>query len=289
MKLINSEFVPVAFDQFYQRQQKDAEGNFYRRIAGQSRNRDFSRTTQGCYVADAAGNLYGFNNNYGPENLHKMMRHALNRFNAKKEKLAGLAKIKSASSDPNHARSLPDGATVIQVNSRVKAKIYTKDERRLIFGKATSRDNLWLLEEEKQALAAKKIPKSLFRRMARFHLVDNTRGEPSHWKTDEIKRIRVRFTKKNEFQGTVHLETADKRRGYVASFRGFVEFDALGELDRFDVVVRGNHWGKGKWVSYAPRGEFPLLIAFRVADKKDVAYSLPPHGTKGWLEGYYEN
>ena len=289
MKLINSEFVPVAFDQFYQRQQKDAEGNFYRKIAGQSRNRNFDRTTQGCYVADAAGNFYGFNNNYGPENLQKMMRHALNRFNAKKESLAGLAKIKSASSDPRHARALPKDATVIQVNSKVEAKIYTTDERRLIFGKATSRDNLWLLDEEKKALASRKIPKSLFRRMARFHFADNTRGEPSHWKTDEIKRIKVRFTEKNQFQGSVHLETEDKRRGYVASFRGFVDFDASGKLNRFDVVVRGNHWGKGEWVSYAPRGEFPLLIAFRIADEKDVAYSLPPHGTKGWLEGYYDN
>jgi hypothetical protein len=44
---LKSRFVPVALDQAYQRRQNDAEGEFYRKIAGQGPRNDFDDTTQG--------------------------------------------------------------------------------------------------------------------------------------------------------------------------------------------------------------------------------------------------
>ena len=55
VKMLKSRFIPVAIDQAYQRRQKDAEGEFYRKIAGQSPRNNFNSTTQGFYVATASG------------------------------------------------------------------------------------------------------------------------------------------------------------------------------------------------------------------------------------------
>ena len=51
--LLKTRFVPVAIDQAYQRRQQDAEGEFYRRIAGQGPRNDFRNTTQGMPIDPA--------------------------------------------------------------------------------------------------------------------------------------------------------------------------------------------------------------------------------------------
>ena len=45
--MLKTKFVPVAIDQAYQRRQKDTEGDFYRKIAGQGPRSNFNNTTQG--------------------------------------------------------------------------------------------------------------------------------------------------------------------------------------------------------------------------------------------------
>ena len=65
--MLREDFVPVAIDQAYERRQKDNEGEFYRRIAGQGPRKDFDNTTQGFYVATAAGDLLLYNNNRDPD------------------------------------------------------------------------------------------------------------------------------------------------------------------------------------------------------------------------------
>ncbi|SVD90759.1 uncharacterized protein METZ01_LOCUS443613, partial [marine metagenome] len=57
VKLLQTRFVPVAIDQAYQRRQQDAEGNFYRKIAGQGPRNNFQGTTQGIYIAAPDGRL----------------------------------------------------------------------------------------------------------------------------------------------------------------------------------------------------------------------------------------
>ena len=60
VNLLQTRFVPAAIDQFYQRQQKDAEGTFYRKIAAQGPWKNVNGTTQGLYIATADGKLLGF-------------------------------------------------------------------------------------------------------------------------------------------------------------------------------------------------------------------------------------
>ena len=62
--MLQEEFIPVALDQWYERRQQDAKGEFYRKIAAQGPRNDFEQTTQGHYVCDATGKLFGFNGNH---------------------------------------------------------------------------------------------------------------------------------------------------------------------------------------------------------------------------------
>ena len=74
VKMLRTRFVPVAIDQAYQRRQQDAEGEFYRKIAGQGPRSNFQSTTQGFYIATAQGKLLLYNNNRDPVKVQRLMK-----------------------------------------------------------------------------------------------------------------------------------------------------------------------------------------------------------------------
>ena len=95
---------------------------------------------------------------------------------------------------------------------------------RTIFYSAVSRDNLWISKKEHQALVDGKFLTSLQQRLARYHLVDNTRGEPPMWREDEVKKVILKM-KDGVITGEAHLETASSDRGYIADIYGVIEFE----------------------------------------------------------------
>ena len=111
-------------------------------------------------------------------------------------------------------------------------------------------------------------------------LNDNTRGEPGRWRNSEVKTLRLEFTPGTEgrITGEVHLENAAGDRGYKADVLGFVTA-ADGQLTRFDLVVRGNYWGEGRYARNAPEGEFPFAAAFRLSEGTEP-YDIPPPGVR---------
>jgi hypothetical protein len=172
---------------------------------------------------------------------------------------------------------------------RVRAKVLdgyepTIDQWKQIFQSSTSRDNLWISADEHQALVRGDVPESLQRRMARFHLVDNTRGEPPMWKKDEIRDIGIKL-EGSGLAGVVHLASRRGDRGYDAELKGIVEVKD-GAVVRFDMVALGEFLGEGAYTRGAPKGKFPLAISFSLADGSDTADLVPPQGSRGWLEGY---
>ncbi|HYE99667.1 MAG TPA: hypothetical protein VEJ18_12190, partial [Planctomycetota bacterium] len=73
----------------------------------------------------------------------------------------------------------PKGGLVLSVTSRV-TEGYTKgsDPEISAFQDSLGRDVLWARADEHAALARGEMPRSLAVRLARFNLIDNTRGEP---------------------------------------------------------------------------------------------------------------
>jgi len=279
-RLLKSRFIPVAIDQAYQRRQKDTEGDFYRKIAGQGPRNNFKGTTQGLYLATASGKLLGYNNNRGGDRIRRMMKKALEGFEA-----PAAVVIKRSKVDARYNPKPPEGGMVVRVQSKVLGGYEkTEDRWRKIFQDTLSRDNLWVTKEEQDALAAGRVPPALQKRIARYHLVDNTRGEPPMWKADEIRSIEFSL-KDGRLSGSVHLETASGERGYKVSLLGHVE-KKNGKITRFDLVALGDFWGEGTYTRGAPKGRFPLGASFTLADGSDIADGVPPQGSRGWVRGY---
>ena len=173
---------------------------------------------------------------------------------------------------------------------RTRAKVLsgyedTDDEWKKIFQSAVSRDNLWVTRDERKSIAESgQIPRSLKHRIARFHLVDNTRGEPPMWRPEDVREINLRLTG-TAVTGNVKLISRDGSRSYNADLRGIVEV-ADGQVTRFDMVANGRFRGEGRYTRDSPKGEFPLAVAFSLADGTETADGIPPQGSRGWIDGY---
>jgi hypothetical protein len=140
------------------------------------------------------------------------------------------------------------------------------------------REQLWLRKDEVQALVKGEWPASLQKRIARFHLVDNTRGTPTGWAEADVKQLEMTL-ERGCLKGRAHLETKDGRRGYKADLLGFIQ-SKDGKVTRFDLVVRGQFWGHGQYTPGAPKGRFPLAIAFTLAGPSDPLYRLVPDAVR---------
>jgi hypothetical protein len=287
VSMLHAEFVPVAIDQAYQRRQKDTEGDFYRKIAGQSPRNNFQSTTQGFYIATADGELLLYNNNRDPAKLRRLMRQKLKEFAARVSANSTAEELYAEELDPRYNVRPPEGGLVVRVRSKVLGGYEpTEDRWRQIFQNALSRDNLWVTRSEHRALVQGDFPLSLQRRIARFHLVDNTRGEPPMWKKDEIRKLDVKLDG-DALSGEAHLGTGRGDRGFEAELKGHIAVKD-GAVCRFDIVVLGDFWGEGRFTRNAPQGRFPLAISFTLADGTDVADRIPPQGSRGRVSGYLQ-
>jgi len=287
VELLKTRFVPVAIDQACQRRQKDSEGEFYRKIASQSPRNNFNATTQGFYIATPRGDLMLYNNNRDPAKLLRLMKERLREYNLGAHTKRVLP-LNPEIVDPRYTIEAPQGGLVVRVQAKVlDGYQQAKSSSQAIFQSAISRDNLWITQSEHESVLAGRFPRKLAERIARFHLVDNTRGEPPMWKKDEIRSLEMKLDE-GELTGSVHLETADGQRGYVTELRGQIEVDD-DQVRVFDVVSLGEFWGEGRFTRNAPEGRFPLVVTFRLADGSDVADPLPPQGARGWVDGYLKN
>ncbi|NIP98364.1 MAG: hypothetical protein GWO24_35115, partial [Akkermansiaceae bacterium] len=207
----------------------------------------------------ASGKLLGFNNNRDPERILRMLRESLARFGAlpASERSPGAVRVPPldrSDLDRRYARTPPngDGGLVVKVHSRVLEKDRQTGQylacgkpgehrggfRHNGFGAAT--DHLWIRAGELQSFlksvstqgAGTDLPPAIATRVARFHLVDNTRGEPPHWRRDEIRKLRLQAVPVNgrpgslRLTGQFHLETKQGDRGYTGQIEGRLDFEA---------------------------------------------------------------
>lgn len=285
LELLRTRFVPVAIDQAYHRRQQDAEGEFYRRIAAQGPRHDFASTTQGFYVATAAGELLLYNNNRDPAKVARLVQAALDQFERAEDRQQVTAPIEAGEVDRRWHAQVPEGGFVVRVHGKVLGGYeQPADEWQRILQNAISRDNLWVTRREQQALVNGELPQSLLHRLARFHLVDGTRGEPPMWKPDELQRVAIERDGER-LQGEVVLQTADGKRRFAAQLLGFVAIED-GKVTRFDLVARGVFRGDGPYTKNGPAGDFPFAVAMTIGDGSDVADAIPPQGSRGWVAGY---
>jgi len=236
VKLLQTRFIPVAIDQAYQRRQKDNEGRFYQKIANQGPRKIGRGTTQGLYTADAAGTLLAFTNNRGAQRVQRMLQTAL-----QKHQPVKVAAITKGLPDARYNPQPPEGGLVVRVTSKILSGYEEpENEFRRIFQTSLGRDNLWIRADEHTTLAKGQLPKSLLKRLARYHLVDNTRGEPTMWRENEIEKLEgaeineAKIKLANEATRMCHGDDAAQAAEETAR-RTFVEGGSGEDLPRVEI------------------------------------------------------
>ncbi|MGY8659571.1 MAG: hypothetical protein ACKVKH_13155 [Verrucomicrobiales bacterium] len=291
-KLLKEEFVAVAADDWYQRRRKDKVGEFFWKVASQG-PRDPNATQQGHYVFTAKGKLLGFNNNRGPEKRLAMMKGALKKWEELSEIEKKVEVPKLGKSDQRYHHELPEGGQIVKVFTRC----LEEREGRLQklagdkVGNQSAVDHLWFQKAEVEELGkliadgGGEIPEWLSLRIAKFHLRDNTRGEPRDWKKEEIKEWSLKVDGKGKLSGKFLIDSADGKLGYQGEIQGALAI-GTSHLTRFSLLVTGKHWGSGTYTGGARSGKTPLGQVFQLSDGKEARDRIPPQGIR-WAPGYW--
>lgn len=278
VKVLSTKFVPVAIDQHIHRQRKDEEGDLFAKVLKQA-GRGLDGYSQGVYLFTPDGKLLAFANTADAAGVKRLTDVALKKFDPKAPPIK-LDDIKAAPVLPPP----PDGGLILDVTAKVLGGYDPDDPKTKRFRESLGRDHLWLRKDEAEALAKGTLLKSVAERLVRYHLLDNTRGEPPMWRVDEIKKLDMTL-KDGRLTGAVHLETKAGDRGYQADFWGIVDTKD-GQVARLDVLAKGQFWGEGSFTRGAPKGRFPFAVAFALADVDCATSKVPPQAARGNLKAY---
>lgn len=274
IKILQTQVIPAVGNTHELQNQKFEASKWFMEMATSvnSRVKD-GVTAQGFYVAGADGKGYGFNNNRTPDRVIDFLQRGMAGF--KKDPPAKV-EITDDAVNSKFARVADPSVSILQVYSRIKPMPQGCDELNQNIG----REFLWIYPEEIQAIRENSLPSSLSRRLVRFHLVDNIRGEPEMWKPGEIKRSDFslkrlgsnRYAITGSFsmnagarglEGTLEAEmTLHPKEDRIAGFKGFASTTA---------------WGAGAYTPRPPAGKFPILFAI-VPATADYAKVTPPTG-----------
>lgn len=310
VKMAREDYVPVACDDWYQRRRQDAEGDFFRQVSDQGPRGHGDDTRQGIYMLTADGELLAYKNaGQNAEVMREVLKGALGKWNKLSEsrRKPGAVTVPDAGRlDGGYTRKAPAGGLVVNVYARAlekSAAMGTVSDAvcKLGDGDEASRDHLWLTADEwrslvpKDAKAGDRFPVApgITRRITRFHLIDNTRGEPPMWRREDVRTAELNATVREadashvlvRLEGEALLATegdpASSKRGYDAAVLGYVRYDkAADRVDRFDLVALGDHWGEGTFTRGARPGRRPLGIAFELARGDKPGDTVPPQAAR---------
>ena len=310
IRLLSTRFIPVAENCSPLQTQADAKGEFFRLIAEQGHYAGRtvpSATRQGQYAATADGRLLASINTREAGKLLGMLHEALERWQRLESAGAGAGADVPASyaRDPRHPARYPEGGLVLKVTSRdlprpddQRPAGWPRDAVNFDYAWFTVEEARQFLPEEVRPGAEQQLPWPLVRRLARFHLLDNVRGETPAWREGDAlsatiqttvlaveggrAALRLDGTVSNATHGTWALrpfgERRETERGYEAVLRGRLLYNlAAGRFHSFRAVATGPRWGGSEHnIRWEDMGPAPLGIAFELAGDSP-AERTPPH------------
>ncbi len=313
--MAKEDFISVVGDDWYQRRRDDPEGKFFRQVADQGpRKGEGGSTRQGIYCFTAAGKLLAYKNHQDAEVMRGVLKQTLEAWNKLpgSERRPGAVKVETlVKADPRYSRRPPSGGLVMNVQTRILNRDakgdWCKGTCQFIGGDRSARDHLWVTRGEWKALIPAhptkgdkfSLPDRIADRLVRFHLVDNTRGEPPMWKKEEIRSRDINLIVEEastvgvrlRLEGSVLLATrpniADSERGYDVRLLGYLNYDGIKKtFDRFDIVAVGDHWGEGQFNKGARPGRTILSLALELARGDSPGNQVPPQGARD-MEEYF--
>jgi hypothetical protein len=150
------------------------------------------------------------------------------------------------------------------------------------------------------------VPAAIVRRLARFHLMDNVRGETPMWREEEVRcaemtlevtaasaesvELRLEGAVQNIARGTwaVHPfvePLPDAERGFDCRLTGFLSYErSQARFVRFDLLAVGMRWGGSEHnIRRDDLAPAPMGVAFELAGS-EPADRTPPQGVSA---GYW--
>jgi hypothetical protein len=310
IRLAREKFVAVAGDDWYQRRRQDAEGEFFRHVADQGpRKSEGGSTRQGIYVLTASGRLLAYRNHRDPAVMRAMFQEALRTWQklpADQRRPGAVHVPPLAKVDKQYSRTPPPGGLVVNVWTRIldhNDAGLCRGSCPVSGGDRSAHDHLWVTAAEWKSLIPKEakpgdsfpLPHRLALRILRFHLLDNTRGEPPSWSIKQVRRADLKLTVEEISPTGVKLRLSGgallatdanpKRaaRGFDVQLLGYIHYAASKKaIDRFDVVAVGEQWGDSPLTRGARPGRSPLGVAFSLAHGDAPADRVPPQ----WIREY---
>lgn len=290
-----------------QQAQQDAKAEFFRYVAEQGHyaGRTFpSATRQGLYAFRPDGRLLASINTREAVPLLEMLDRALKRW--EEDQTVERVVPETYEPDPRFRSRFPEDGLVLKVTSRdLPRDVDTRpdDLRR----RALNHDYAWFTRDEVLSLvpanpslgASQAVPAPIMRRLARFHLLDNVRGETPAWREADVEvaeatvevtavldtEMHLRFVGRvrNRSRGEWPVRAfqpvlPDQSRGYDASLLGYLVYDRAGSrFSRFDLLAVGPRWGgtehNNRFDDLAPA---PMAVRFELAGSLPSDRT-PPH------------
>lgn len=313
-ELLKARFIPLACNDWYLRRQEDAAGEFWRGVSTQGPHKgEDGSTRQGRYVFTASGKLLGFNNNRGPDRLLTMLRESLKAWDAlpAAAKKSNTATAAPGKMDLRFNHRPPEGGLILKVFTRVLNEDKSGwvrvgkpgDDADADFnhrGWGAARDHLWIRQDEIKSLlppadakpgSRYPLPERIARRIVRYHLFDNTRGEPPIWQAGEVRTAKLELIVESDsvlrVEGTFDLATVSGKRGHTGNIQGQMILKD-GAINSWKMTALGDHWGEGALTGGARPGKTPLGHAFELVSGGDPADRIAPQASH-FLPGYYEH
>jgi hypothetical protein len=312
IKMATDQFIPVCTDDWYTRRRQDAEGEFFRKMADASgRTGEGGSTRQGIYVFTADGTPLGFKNGgHDAEFMKGVFRDALKKFQrlpANQRKPGAVEIPEPGKLDAKYTRTIPADGLVARVNTRVletKGTELSAGTSTTKGGDKASRDFLWLTKKEATSFVPPDaklgqtipVPEPIINRISRFHLLDNTRGEPEFWKKDQVRKTAMTLTVTAATKETISLQLdgaillstdADlnkAERGYDLKLHGELRYSLKTErFEQFDLAAIGQHWGEQAYAGKARSGKTQLGVVFTLADVTKPGSTISPQGIRSEL------
>ncbi len=330
--LASERFIPVAENCSPLQSQKDAKGEFFRLIAEQGHyaGRTYpTGTRQGMYAFTADGQVLAAANTRDPHKMAEMMETALRRWSDLAGATGGPANgacnghavdghrpPSLADYTPAHPSRYPEGGLALQLAARdlprevdTRKEDWRKHAWNLDYAWFTAGEARSIVPEPRLPGSRRPVPWEIVRRLARFHLRDFVRGEPSVWPEAAIRHAEVVAEivdvshDAGDQASRVHLvlrgairlqwearwvrpENGEERRsdtGFDATIYGEATWDeGRGAFTAFELVAAGQRWGASQYNNREDDlGPAPLGIAFGLAGTAP-ADRTAPHCLRTW-------
>lgn len=263
----------------------DPECDFFRAIAKQGYAQGRPRTSQqGIYCFAPSGEFLGSDNTRDPRRAERVIRSSLEKWKdlprAKRLRTDDPSKTKIARNEDSY----PKDGLVLRQYAR---DLPRRNEEDGVWMDALNFDMVWFRADEVKGWTQPEVPAAVVRRLVRYHMVDNVRGQNFPFQDGQIEKATItgevvsRKGSQVTYRYAGEAAASDANRGMEVRILGRATWDQ-GRFTSFEVVVVGERWGRSN-ARREDSGRRGVGYVYQLAGDRTVDRVAPAYfGAYGW-------